>query len=106
MNSPQSERCAILGWAIIELKIAYYYPTLVHESWHPYVFRPDAVYDGIEDEYRKLTAQLGQNPSAADMVGADFEKPSCRLALTLISKPKSTNICAVEQVLDSKAKKK
>jgi len=99
------EKLSYLGWAIIELKIAYYHPHLIHESWKSTVFQPDSFYDALEDEYRKLSNVFGRAASACDMVGADFERPSVRLALSLIGQPKGINKCSIENFIPSQSKK-
>lgn len=62
-----------LGWQILEYKCHYYY----FDS--PIV--EDHVYDLIEKEYDALAKELGEEPSASDMVGFKQERPSCQQVL-------------------------
>jgi len=99
MTPEQDTRLIHLAWAIIELKISYYRPDLIHPSWSAVVSQSDAFYDSLEDEYRLLCKLNGAEPSAADMVGVDLEKPSCRLAVNMLSQPKNNNKASVEHFL-------
>lgn len=61
-----------LGWQIIEAKYRYY-------------GKDDAVlkdheYDALEREYDALAKELGEEPTAANMVGYNGLRPSAQLA--------------------------
>jgi hypothetical protein len=63
------QRFIKLGWQLIEHKFRYYIlakPTI-----------PDAEFDSLEAKYRSLAEQLGEEPSASDMVDFDWNRPSC-----------------------------
>lgn len=47
-----------LGWRLIDLKVAYYKPELVHESWLPKVTVSDDDYDVMEQRYLTLCREL------------------------------------------------
>ena len=95
----------LLGWAIIELKLAYYRPDLIHDSWKPYVFQPDSFYDAVEDRYRMLCKSRGVPASAADMVDADLDRPSVRLAASMLGQDRGVNKSSIENFLPKKLKK-
>jgi hypothetical protein len=63
-----------LSWKILEHKFRYY-------CGAEYGIKPvpDEVYDEVEEKYKKLSKILKLEPSAYNMVGFDFDKPSCRL---------------------------
>jgi hypothetical protein len=86
--SEEEARRVSLSWLILEMKLAYYHPEKIHKSWLNDVVRPDKVYDALELEYINLCNKLGHKPTASDMVGFDFDRPSCRLVLERLSKPK------------------
>jgi hypothetical protein len=100
--SQNEARFCTLGWAILELKLAYYHPNTLHPDWIAFVSHPDTVYDKIEDEYRTLAKALNVSPSAADMVDVDFLRPSVRLVQSLLSNPKGPHTSTVERVLGGK----
>lgn len=60
-----------LSWIILEAKYEYYW--LDNPSLEDYEF------DLIEREYIKLAKELNLPPTASDMVGFDFKRPSCAL---------------------------
>lgn len=76
--SKDEKRFCQLAWQILEHKCRYY--VLVKEDL---VFEkdviPDAEYDALEDEYRQLAVKTGRPTTAADMVGFDLDRGSCRL---------------------------
>ncbi len=49
-----------LGWRLIELKVAYYKPELVHESWLEKVTVSDDDYDAMEQRYLELCRKLSR----------------------------------------------
>jgi hypothetical protein len=77
-----------MSWKILEYKFAYYQCARLHPSWKDETVVPDAVYDDLEDQYRLLCKEKNVEPSAADMVGFNFEKASCRLVALKLSNPK------------------
>lgn len=84
------ERVTELSWKLIELKLAYYRPDLLHDDWlHLKV--PDGLYDALEDEYLMLCEQLNLRPTATEMVGFDDTKPSGRLVYSKLSQPRKIN---------------
>lgn len=78
-----TRRLIQLSWRILELKLGYYRPELVNKELLPQITVPDAEYDKLEDEYRKLCAAEGVEPTAADMVDFDVDRPSCKAVLAL-----------------------
>lgn len=44
----------VLGWAILEYKLIYFYPTRVHRSWHEVLTIDDNLYDFIYSSYQKI----------------------------------------------------
>ena len=82
------ERHVWLSWKILECKLMYYRPELVHESWHKTLATPDAQYDAYEAEYLKLCTKLKLEPTAQQMVGFDTNRSSCRLVLEKHAIPK------------------
>lgn len=81
------EQLVTLSWIILELKFAYYHPAKLHSSWADLVV-PDSVYDAIEDQYKKLCSVHGATPTASDMVGFDFRRPSCVMVAGRLSEPR------------------
>lgn len=76
-------RCSRLAWEILGHKFMYYEGAKhILENGEDTLRDKcidDSKYDAIEDEYRGLCEELGEEPSAADMVGFDSSKPSCRM---------------------------
>lgn len=61
-----------LGWELLEHKYRYYVlnsPTI-----------GDTDFDKMEARYRKLAAELGEEPTAVDMVDFDWKRPACKAA--------------------------
>jgi len=77
-----------LSWRILEAKLMYYRPELVHASWHNHLTITDSQYDAIEDTYRILCKRLNKECYAVNMVGFDLEKPSGRLVCSKYQMPK------------------
>ena len=75
----------VASWALLELKIMYYHPELVHESWHAVLQVRDSIYDAIESEYKEL-AGIEDLP-----VGVDIERPAARVILGTIGKERGPN---------------
>jgi len=67
-------KCIRLGWEILAHKFIYY-------EGSQYKLKPitDQAYDKIETEYRELCEELGEKPTAADMVGFDDSGGSARM---------------------------
>lgn len=84
----KEQRFVELSWRLLELKLSYYYPAVIHESRKKEVSIPDQAYDALADEYRKLAKELGLPASADDMVGFDFDRPSCSLVAGHLRSPK------------------
>lgn len=76
------------SWKIIEYKLMYYRPDLVHDSWHKDLTISDSDYDKIEEEYIKMCRELKLTPTVTEMVGIDLTRPSCKLVLSKLSKKK------------------
>lgn len=85
-----------LEWAMLELKLAYYHPQMVHVDWHKYVMRPDAVYDALEDLYKFIGTNLKLKLWVSEIVGFDFERPCCRLVFSKLSKPMNNSTAPLE----------
>jgi hypothetical protein len=71
-----------LGWQILEHKYRYYILS------KPIV--NDYQYDMIEKEYEKLAAELGEPPTASDMVDFDKSRPACIAVALKLNPPKSS----------------
>jgi len=69
-----------LSWKLIECKLMYYRPDLVHKSWHEKLRVSDADYDELESLY--------SDSYTTDMVGIDISRPSVRLAISKYTNPK------------------
>ena len=84
-----------LGWWLIERKVAYYKPELVHESWLEKVTCHDDDYDAGERRYLTLCRELGRlntivhkkYPGFEDldfshaMMEVDVSRPSVQLVI-------------------------
>lgn len=69
----KKQRFIKLGWELLEHKCRYYVmnkPTI-----------SDYNYDMIEKEYDALAAELGEEPTASDMVDFDTNRMACRLVM-------------------------
>ena len=73
------KRFVQLSWEILEHKCRYYRGV----GGKPIA---DAEYDALEDEYRKLAEELGEKPSAWEMVGFNIDRPSCRLVMAKLTR--------------------
>jgi hypothetical protein len=62
-----------LGWRLIELKVAYYKPEAVHESWLEKVTVSDDDYDAMEQRYLTLCRELGRRNSVVHKKYPGFE---------------------------------
>lgn len=74
-----NKRFIQLSWKIIEYKMAYYRPDLVHKDHMNKLTVSDVEYDSLENEYKNLADKLGLPASAHEMVGFDLERPCCNL---------------------------
>jgi len=88
------DRFTQLSWGIIEYKMFYYYSHEVDSSWHKVLHVPDWKYDAFEDEYVELCKTLGKENTVVHKVGngmmeVDFTRPSCKLVLSKLSKPRN-----------------
>ena len=82
-----------LSWALIEYKVMYYRPELVHESRHYGLTISDATYDALEIKYLTLCRELGyQNTivhknypdlevQGPGMMEIDEDRPSVQLVI-------------------------
>lgn len=82
---------AVISWQLLEYKLAYYHPHLIHDDWKKEVMVEDSVYDKLEDEYKQMCKDLNVEPTASAMVGFDFTRPSCKLVVFKLSNPKKQN---------------
>jgi hypothetical protein len=57
VTKDEKELCA-LGWKLIELKVAYYKPEVVHESRVKELTLSDDIYDAMEIRYLELIRKL------------------------------------------------
>jgi NAD-dependent DNA ligase len=71
MNSKQ--QFIELGWVLLEHKCRYYYFN------SPII--QDYEYDMLEREYEQLARDLGEEPTATNMVDFDEKRPSCQAVL-------------------------
>jgi hypothetical protein len=60
-----------LSWELIGYKLMYYFPELVHESWHKTLDIPDSEYDEKEREYLRLCLELGYKNTVAGQTSVD-----------------------------------
>lgn len=88
-----------MGWRLIEWRLAYYYPELVHEKLRPMYVVPDWMFDQYEQRYLTLCYLLGEiNYNAhkiperfrttvhhAESIELDFERPSVQLVCNKLS---------------------
>jgi hypothetical protein len=93
---------SLLGWKIIEWKVAYYLPNLVHKSRIADYTISDDLYDEAEKRYLKLCRRVGlpnynvhkKYPGFDDvsykhaMFEVDRERPSVQLVLAKLGSPK------------------
>ena len=70
-----------LSWMIPKYKFAYYCGDIVSSKHTKELCIPDAEYDTLENEYRKLAKSLNKPPYSAEMVGFDQTRPSCKLVM-------------------------
>jgi predicted phosphoadenosine phosphosulfate sulfurtransferase len=70
-----------LSWKILEHKFRYY-----EGAKYNLKTIPDEKYDKIESKYKRLCKALKIEPSASDMVGFNYDKPSCRLVASKLTK--------------------
>jgi len=74
----KEQRFIKLSWQILEHKFRYYIQD------RPII--EDHEYDKIEREYDDLAKELGEEPTASNMVGFNFDKPSCKSVADKIRK--------------------
>lgn len=80
------DRAKDMGWDILEMKFAYYYPGELHPDWKDRVVS-DHFYDAMEEKYREVCEKAGV-PASADVVGFPMESPSGRLVASKLRNPK------------------
>jgi hypothetical protein len=78
------------------LKLGYYYPNEINESFKDHLIKPDSYYDAVETEYRQLCDKYQIPATAADMVSFDLERPCCRFIKSIYSNPKMPNWTPIE----------
>jgi hypothetical protein len=79
------ERFVQLGWQILEMKMAYYLPHMVHSDWVKEYTVSDQTYDTLESEYRSLAHKLNLPPSACEHVGFPSDAPCGKLVASKLS---------------------
>jgi len=107
-----AEKLQPLGWWLIERKLFYYYPDLVHKDWWKELTVPDDIYDEVERNYIKYVFALKlQNFNVHKtyyqwqddefqrhaMFEVDFTRPSVQLVCSKLGKPKMTNAEEAEE---------
>ena len=85
------QKIALLSWFILECKYVYYHNTNLRGV-------SDAFYDKYEDVYKLLCKQESVIPTATEMVGFDFERPSCKLVVELVNKNKGISKKLIEKI--------
>jgi hypothetical protein len=85
-----------LSWILLEAKLQYYHPELVHASHGADYIFSDQIYDAMESDYKRLAGELGQPPSVTDAVGFPLHTPSGRL---VANKLKNKKGCKLEELL-------
>ena len=109
------ERLIPLGWKILEYKLFYYYPDLVHNSWWNKLTVDDLVYDELEKEYLRLSFALkypnynvhkiyfkwqNEEFQKYSKIELDFVRPSVQLVAAKLGQPmKSSEIEWTEERL-------
>lgn len=58
MSNKDEQEFVDLSWKLIEYKIFYYQPGMVHESWFDILTIPDEQYDTLERRYLTLCVKL------------------------------------------------
>jgi len=86
-KTQEEQRYISLGWQILELKYVYYYAGVLHPDWEHLRLVSDQDYDKLEAEYRELAKKQGLRPTT-DVVGFPDNKPSGRLVMQKLSKPR------------------
>ena len=54
------ERYITTLWSLLEAKLGYYHPEVIHESWKKEVMISDATYDKLEQSAKDMAAELGE----------------------------------------------
>ena len=83
MNSVDKDRFVKLSWELLEHKYVYY-----HGISHGMKPIPDHEYDSLEREYLSLAKTLNREATASQMVGFDFDRPSCQIVVSKLNKKK------------------
>ena len=80
-SKSDKERQIELSWQILEHKWRYYEGVKLGV-----VPIADEEYDKLESEYKNLCEKLWVTPTASDMVGFDYSRPSCKLVVERMMK--------------------
>ena len=96
--APDRARHVQLSWALIEFKVMYYRPGLVHRSWHEGLTISDERYDEMEVEYLRLCRKLnrpntvvhkrwpGFGNLGVGMMEVDEARPSVQLVINKLGR--------------------
>jgi hypothetical protein len=84
-----TEVFTLLGWALLEWKMAYYRPHLVHRSWGTEFGMSDTLYEAAEDIYKELARKLGKFTYVTDLIEIDETKGNAAVALGKLSSTKA-----------------
>lgn len=75
----------LLGWALIEWKVQYHRPNLVHPAWGDTFVIDNIHYDIAEGLYKTYAKRLGKPTYTTDMVEIDENRGSVKLVLDKMS---------------------
>jgi hypothetical protein len=81
-----------MSWKLLEYKFAYYHPKLLHSSWRNDMVISDAEYDALENHYRAKCEEEDIDPTVADMVGFNKDRPSCWLVCRKLMSEKGAEL--------------
>jgi hypothetical protein len=79
-----------LKWLLLELKLMYYYPHLVHSSWLAELSKSDQYYDELLATIKRL------DPIYEEEVGFNMDTPSGKLVMSKLCTPKGKNKSMLE----------
>jgi hypothetical protein len=75
------QHCVELSWALLEYKLAYYRPELVHPDNLSRYQIPDHTYDQLEATYKKICTARRMKPSISEMVDFDVTRGSSKMVM-------------------------